>query len=237
MAENENKTKIKLDPNAPISAEELREHEVVEHLLKTHPELQEKSEVTSALGEGVSKFKFGKWDFLGSLTFGAVFGTALWGVTSIVGPGLEGLATTVGIPLLGEAGHFIGGIGALGGWALAAKSAVGHTVGEACKGFYDKCKDGYAEAKQHNEAVQFLKKRVTAIKMYKQKHFMKGIMENPEGMIQGFQPQTETAQPEYEHQRARVVDTILAEKKKHIPELSWVQRTEAQTAPNQSPSL
>ncbi|MFO1243140.1 MAG: hypothetical protein U1E36_08125 [Rickettsiales bacterium] len=240
MADDKDKKRPRevLDVNAPITAEELREHEVVEHLLKTHPELQEKSEVGNAVSTGVKKFKFSAWDLVGGLAFGAVFGLGLYGAAEyVLEPVFKSLATSSGFGLFDTVAHFFGGMGALGGTALAMKSAVGHTVGEACKGFYDKCKDGYAEAKEHNEAVQFLKQRVSAIKMYKQKHFMKHIMDNPDGFVPSFQPAENTTPVEYENPRSRVVDAILSEKRKAVPEITWTQRAETQaTTPNQ-PSL
>lgn len=232
MAEEKNKTKINLDPNAPITAEELREHEVVENLLRTHPELQEKSEVGNAVVTGVKKFHFGWKDLASTVGFGLIFGVTF------------GYLGTFAVEPLANAGfatasHFIEGLCGTFGFTLGVKSAIAHPISEITKNFYDKCKEGYAEAKEHNHAVHFLKQRVSAIKMYKQKHFMKGIMENPDGVIQNIQPadQTEAAMPEYEHQRSRVVDTILNEKRKVVPEMTWAQRTEAQASTSQQPTL
>lgn len=233
MAEDKDKTKIKLDPNAPITAEELREHEVVDHLLKTHPELQEKSEVGSAVTTGVKKFSFTGWDLLSSVGFGLVFGVVFGSI------GYFGAETQFIKDLFPHAAKEIAAVCGSMGIGLGIKSALTHPFAEMSKNFYDKCKEGYAEAKEHNQAVQFLKQRVSAIKMYKQKHFMKGIMENPDGVIQNIQPsdQTSAALPEYENPRSRVVDAILSEKRKVVPEMTWAQRTEAQAASPTQPSL
>lgn len=209
------------DTPPPITMEEVRDHKVMEHLIETHPELQEKG-VGHAVAKAAREFKFTKSDWFNSIGFGAIFGTGFGAIGWGIGFGLEAL----GVPDFLHLKDFCGTFGVM----LGAKSAVMHPFADMTKDFYDKCKDGWCEAKEHNKALGYLRQRLNAIKEYKQNYLTRGSREDSQSIVSTSLPieAEEASYTAHERPRSAVVDAILAKKQEALSGLSWTERAQTQ---------
>lgn len=216
------------DAPPPITAQEIRDHAVMEELLATKPELQEKG-IGHAVSSAWNNFKFSKSDWVNSIGFGAIFGVAFGTIGWGIGAGLESL--------LGQGAVFthMKDLCGMFGVTLGVKSAITHPFADMTKDFYDKCKEGLAEAREHNKALGYLRDRMDAIKMYKQNNFMRGMMESHESVASAPSPAhaADASLDTYENPRSHVVDAILAKKREALSEMSWADRTQAGQATTQ----